>query len=490
MKLWQSYVQMLVPISLQQHFSQDFPVTTITDDSRKILPGSVFCAIKGAESDGHRFIDAAIAAGAQAVIIGNADYMRSDVNCILVNNAYAAYAMTAEHFFDYPASTMRVCAVTGTNGKTTTVFLLHHILSMTGNRCGLVSTVKYSTGNREFPASRTTPGAYELQALFAEMRAEKCQYALMEASSHGLDQRRIGTTRFEIGIFTNLTGDHLDYHGDMENYYLAKKLLFSTYTTGYGIINIDDPYGARLAKELKENNTPTIITSGFTDTADYRITNAYTDASGATFELINKHCSLKVKSPLAGKHNIYNLTSALIAAELLGISQGKYLAALEKNFSVPGRLEHYHLKNGADVYVDYAHTDDALRNVLQSLRDLCPQRLTVVFGCGGNRDRSKRPRMAAVAAELADRIIITSDNPRYEDPRTIIADILKGLPAHADYTVEPDRETAIRLALTESASGDIVLIAGKGHETYQEINGELFEFDDAGLVRLTEKYSS
>lgn len=484
MKLWQSYAQMLAPIARQQHFTQDFPVATITDDSRKVLPGSVFCAIKGAKSDGHRFIDAAVSAGARAVIIDNADSMREDVNCILVNNAYAAYAMTAEHFFDYPASAMRVCGVTGTNGKTTTVFLLHHILSLAGNRCGLVSTVKYSTGSRELPAARTTPGAYELQALFAEMRVEKCQYALMEASSHGLDQQRIGTTRFEIGIFTNLTGDHLDYHGNMENYYQAKKLLFTACATRYGIINIDDPYGARMARELKESNTLPIVTSGFADTADYRIANASTNAAGAVFELIHKDRSLKIKSPLAGKHNIYNLTSALIAAELLSIPTEKFLPALERNFSVPGRLEHYRLENGADAYVDYAHTDDALRNVLQSLRDLCPQRLTVVFGCGGDRDRGKRPRMAAVAAELADRIIITSDNPRSEDPRTIIDDILKGLPSHADYTVEADRETAIRLALTESASGDIVLIAGKGHETYQEINGELFEFDDAGLVRL------
>ncbi len=481
MKNWKSYVEILSNLVIKENFVADFPVHNVTSDSRKVLPHTVFTAIKGSQSDGHNYIEAATKAGAGAIIVSDEAAMTTDFNCLLVKDSYAVHALMSEHFFDYPASKMNMAGITGTNGKTTIAFLLHHIISKCGHKCGLLSTIKYDTGKDISSASRTTPEANEMQRMFAEMVDNGCQYAVMEVSSHGLDQQRIADTKFMASVFTNLTGDHLDYHGDMENYYQAKKLLFTQYTSGTAVINTDDPYGHRLAEELK--NTVKVLTFGHNDSANVHITDISLSSSGVEFELTCNKEFYRVNSPLPGVHNISNLTAALSAADVLGIPFKNAIESIEASFRVPGRLEHYPSSNGFDVYVDYAHTDDALTNVLSALKPLCSGFLTVVFGCGGERDRTKRARMGAAAALLADKLIITSDNPRSEDPGKIIEEIVAGIPDLNDYQTEPDRKTAINLALSEAGPGDIVLIAGKGHENYQEINGQFLHFDDAEIVR-------
>ncbi len=481
MKNWKSYVEILSRLVIREYFVADFPVNHITSDSRKVLPNTVFTAIKGSCSDGHKFIENAIKSGAGAIIVSSEAAIRPDFNCLLVKDSYAAHALMSEHFFDSPALKMKMAGITGTNGKTTIAFLLHHIISGCGNNCGLLSTIKYDTGKNISEASRTTPEAYEMQRMFAEMVDNNCKYAVMEVSSHGLDQQRIADTRFTASIFTNLTGDHLDYHGDMESYYQAKKLLFTQYTTGTAIINIDDPYGQRLSEELK--GIVKVVTFGHCNAANIYIEDRVLTSRGAEFDITHTGNRYRVKSPLPGAHNISNLTAAIAAVKTLEIPIEKAIESIDGSFHVPGRLEQYSSPVGFNVYVDYAHTDDALSNVLKALKPLCKNRLVVVFGCGGDRDSSKRPRMGTVAAALADRIIVTSDNPRSEDPQKIIAEICAGISEGKDCITEPDRKKAINRAISEAAPGDTILIAGKGHESYQEINGQFQHFDDAEIVR-------
>ncbi len=454
-------------------------INDVTNDSRSVGRGFIFVAIKGAKADGHRFIQAAVNAGAAAVICSDPKAFVPGVNCVAVRDDYVAYALLAECHFGRPADRMAMVGITGTNGKTTTAYLLHRMITACGGRCGLISTVKYQYGKLEIAASRTTPEAYELQHLFALMANHDCRYAVMEVSSHGLDQRRTANTRFAVSIFSNLTGDHLDYHETMENYYQAKKALFSELTSGVAVINADDPYGHRLAGELSGVK---VVTYGQNAGCDYRIESMTLSARESVYVLnINGH-AMVIHSSLPGEHNVYNLTSAIAAADALGLDRETSISAVAGDFKVPGRLEFYPTPSGASVYIDYAHTDDALRRVIDALRPICRKRLTVVFGCGGDRDKTKRPRMGKAAA-AGDRVIITSDNPRSEDPAVIINDILPGLPPGCDHVVEPDRRKALRLALAGAADGDIILVAGKGHETYQEINGTFHDFSDAAVIR-------
>lgn len=476
-----SYARLLGLNVLKHNIIDDFPVTGVGNDSRAISPGMIFAAIKGASSDGHRFIDQAISAGANAVIVGQPEAFREDINCLLVSDSYQAYALMCEHFYGFPASRMINIAVTGTNGKTTTAFILHHLISAAGHSCGMISTVKYLYGNNPLPAPRTTPEAAELQQLFSGMSAARCSHCVMECSSHGLHQYRLASTIFAAAIFTNLTGDHLDYHGDMENYYQSKKLLFTRHTNRLSatVINTDDPYGQRLADELDAAGHPYVIHLGQGSKCHYRIAEASLSAGGSSFSLITSVSTRRFHSPLPGWHNIHNYAGAIAAADAIGIPVPEYL----NDFSVPGRLERHHSAKGFDVYVDYAHTDDALIRVLQALRPLCQKRLITVFGCGGDRDRSKRPRMGAAAESASDLVIVTSDNPRSEDPIAIINDITRGIDKRSGLIIEPDREKAIALAIGQAGHGDIVLIAGKGHEDYQEIAGRKLPFSDSDTVR-------
>ncbi len=476
----QSYLDAIAPLITQsQIISPDCPINDVTNDSRRAGPGFLFVAIKGAQADGHRFIPAAVNAGVSTIVCSDVNAFVPGINCIAVKDAYVAYALLCECCFDYPAAKMRMIGITGTNGKTTTAYLLHRMITAGSQRCGLISTVKYQYGKLEIAASRTTPEAYELQHLFALMYNHGCGFAVMEVSSHGLDQRRTANTRFAVSIFSNLTGDHLDYHETMENYYQAKRRLFSELTSETAVINIDDAFGRRLAEELTGVKT---VTYGKSPDCDYRIESMSLSAQESIFMLNVKGHGMVIHSGLPGEHNVYNLTSAIAAADALGLDRETSISAVAGDFKVPGRLEFYPSPSGASVYVDYAHTDDALRRVIDALRPICRKRLTVVFGCGGNRDKTKRPRMAKAAAK-GDRVIITSDNPRNEDPSAIINDILPGLPAGCDYQVEPDRRQALQLALADAGEGDIILVAGKGHETYQEINGTFHDFSDVNVIQ-------
>ncbi len=441
----------------------------VTNDSRQVKPGFAFIAIPGAQIDGHDFIAQAIQNGAIAIVCSRDIPLPENICAVKVPDAYLAYALMCEHFYGFPASKFKLHCITGTNGKTTSAYLLREILSAVGHSCGLISTIKYAFGAYECEAARTTPAADELQLLFRQMADSGCTDVVMEASSHGLSQHRFGHPDIDIALFTNLTQDHLDYHLTMENYFQAKKTLFTDYNAKHKIVNIDDPYGARLAAEV-----PGVTTFGTSPDAHFRISDIGLNASGGTFRLNNE----PIECHLPGAHNIYNLTGVLAAAERKGIPALK-AAGFASNIRVDGRLEHFEI-NGAHFYVDYAHTPDALESVLKLLKKIVSGRLITVFGCGGHRDRGKRPLMGEIAARLSDLVIVTSDNPRDEDPADIINDILKGCP---DAMTEPDRGKAIEQAVKLSRPADIILIAGKGHENYQESNGLKIHFDDREELR-------
>ncbi len=479
MKLLTEYAAAMHTITLAANIpNSDVPVTGIAHHSGKVVPGNIFVAISGTRTDGHNYIDDAVAHGACAVVYSWDNALsNSDVAGIKVTDSYLAYALLCECFRDFPARKLQLHGITGTNGKTTTAYLLEHIFRFSEKACGLISTIECRCAKTKLSGSGgTTPEACELQQLFATMLQQGCNRVVMEVSSHGLDQYRPGGTRFKTAIFTNLTGDHLDYHRHMENYFLAKKRLFTEYLAvdGYAIINIDDPYGKRLAAECHKQKT---ITFGRKPEADAVIDSISTGSDGSYFKLYLHGDCHKVHTNLIGEHNVYNLTGALCAAIAVGIVPEHAINALRYNVTVPGRLEHIRA-NTIDFFIDYAHTDDALRNVLSILRLLPGNRIIVVFGCGGNRDRSKRPRMGAVAAAFADIVILTSDNPRDEAPEAIIAEIKAGITDSCTCLIEPDRRTAIARAIEQAKPGDIVLIAGKGHETTQERYGKFTEFSD------------
>ena len=342
----------------------------------------------------------------------------------------------------------------------------------------MISTVEYRDGKTRCPSVNTTPGVARVYELLAAMRNNGLRAAAMELSSHALDQRRTAGLKLSVGIFTNLTGDHLDYHGDMERYYQAKKRMFTELLSpdGTAVVNADDAYGRRLASELK--GIRRLETFGVRGGAKWRIMNIRLFVDHAEFMLASRERAFDICSNLIGAHNVYNLTGAVLAALVLGTAPAALDRALREPVVVPGRLEVFRRSDGAAFYVDYAHTDDALKNVLSALRQLTGGRLIVVFGAGGDRDRSKRPRMGKVAAEIADVLIVTSDNPRHESPEAIIAEVVSGIPSDAVYEVEPDRRAAIERAFRIAGPGDRVLVAGKGHEDYQEIAGVKHHFSD------------
>ena len=481
MKPLSAYLAAISPLSVSERTVSNPPISGVSNDSRKIRPASIFVAIRGAKQDGHEHIAAALKAGAAAIVYSApaVDSQLGGLNHIRVSDAYHAYANLVECFFDRPAQSFRLTGITGTNGKTTTAFILRQMLAASASRCGLISTVLYSSGDAVREADRTTPEAHELQELFAEMRAAHCSDVVMEVSSHGLDQHRTANARFAAAVFSNLSGDHLDYHKTMEAYYQAKRRLFTESLTenGAAVINIEDPYGRRLASELPEKLR--LLSYGYAEDCAVRISGLSQSPAGLEFKLrLPSGSEATVKSGLIGEHNAFNLAAAAGAAAGLGMPDDAIFSGLCQPLNVPGRLERIPAARNISVFVDYAHTDDALHRVLMSLRKLATKRIITVFGCGGDRDKTKRPRMALAAAELSDLSVITSDNPRSEDPLAIIAEIERGLPAGAAHLSIADRRTAIEAALAEAQDSDIVLIAGKGHETYQELKGVKNHFDD------------
>ncbi len=488
------------------HLLQDLPVTqvngsvdpdiqSLTDDSRAVKPGSLFIARPGTHADGRRFVDDAIAKGAVAILGDESMELlephRESVALARTANPALAAALVAERFFGSPTRQLSVLGVTGTNGKTTIAYFLQQFLRRAGHRCGLLGTVEVDDGAGRTPSSLTTPGAVELAGLFARMVANGCDHAAMEVSSHALHQGRVAAIRFSCGIFTNLTGDHLDYHGTMEKYAAAKAMLFESLDSGaFAIINTDDPWAHRMIAALHPGVR--VLRCSLDDpNAECLATIDDVSLEAMRVRFRGPWGEFTVGLPLVGRHNAINALEAAAAAWTCGVSATHLAQTLEQCEAPPGRLQPVAMQAGGDagysVLVDYAHTDDALLNVLTSLRPVVPVggALRVVFGCGGDRDRTKRPRMAAVACDHADQVIVTSDNPRTEDPHAIVEDILKGVPAASKgkVHVEVDRAAAIAWAVDQAAPGDIVLIAGKGHEDYQIVGTEKRSFDDRLVAR-------
>ena len=462
----------------------DREISAIAFDSRRVKPGSLFVALRGEKVDGSQFVEQAIAAGAEAVVSEAAEFRTRATN-VIVADARIALADLAAAFYQHPARALKIAGVTGTNGKTTTAFLLKHICEATMHRCGLIGTVRYEVGDRILPAARTTPESLELHELLWQMRSAGCKAVAMEVSSHALMQERVRGVEFDAAIFTNLTQDHLDYHKTMDAYFEAKVRLFSglaaqTKKKGKAVINIDDRYGAQLATRFGKEIP--VITYGLGALADFRASNVRIDFSGTSYQLDAGGKSYLVRLPQIGQFNVYNSLAAIAGAHVLGVDVRSGVLALANANAVPGRLEAVPAQRKFRVFVDYAHTDDALQNVIKTCRELNPARLIVVFGCGGNRDKGKRPRMGAVVNQHADFSIVTSDNPRKEDPLAIIEDIKPGM-TRGNYEVIVDRKEAIFKAIAMAEPRDIILIAGKGHETYQEFADYTAPFDDVAVAR-------
>jgi UDP-N-acetylmuramoyl-L-alanyl-D-glutamate--2,6-diaminopimelate ligase len=456
--------------------SAEREITGLAYDSRKVRPGTLFAALRGEKVDGGAYMEQAIAAGAIAALGENVE-ADSRITAVKVPHARAALAEVAAAFYQQPAQRLKMLGVTGTNGKTTTTFLIKHILEKELLRCGLIGTVRYEVGERILPAARTTPESLDVHELLSQMRNAGCKAAVMEVSSHALAQDRVRCIEWDCAVFTNLTQDHLDYHGTMEKYFEAKSLLFTGLTAqkkkATAVINADDRYGAKLIPLCQ---VP-VLTYGLGVRADFRASEVKTDFSGTSYQLDARGKSFLVRLPLIGRFNVYNSLAAIAAAASIGIEVRNAVVALANAPHVPGRLEAAPVKRQFRVFIDYAHTDDALINVMKTLRELSPRRLIVVFGCGGNRDKAKRPKMGAAVDQLADWSIITSDNPRKEEPEAIIEDIRKGYRG-SNYEVIVERREAIFKAIAMAQPRDIVLLAGKGHEAYQEFADHTVPFDD------------
>src|SRR6266446_5357544 len=465
--------------------SVDRPVENIAYDSRRVQRHTMFVALRGEKTDGHQFIGQAIDKGA-SVIVAEREQKDPRVTCLVVGNTRTALADFSATLYGHPARKLKLAAVTGTNGKTTTTFLIKHICENAGLRCGIVGTVRYESGERVLPAIRTTPESLDLQELLAQIASAGCKAAAMEVSSHALAQDRTRGLEWDVAVFTNLTQDHLDFHGTMDNYFEAKAKLFAALATQkrkrkpFAIVNIDDRYGRRLLDKIDKRVA--VVTYGVGTGADFRASNYRGEFSGTCYQLDAQGKSYLVRLPLIGRFNVGNSVAALAAANALGINLRNAVLSLAKAPQVPGRLELVPARRQFQVFVDYAHTPDALGNVLKTLRELEPQRLIAVFGCGGDRDRQKRPLMAEMADRLADYSIITSDNPRKEDPGAIIAEVEKGFRSNR-YEKIVDRTQAIDRAVALARPRDIILIAGKGHENYQEFGDYTIPFDDIQFAR-------
>jgi UDP-N-acetylmuramoyl-L-alanyl-D-glutamate--2,6-diaminopimelate ligase len=463
----------------------DRPVESIAYDSRRVQRNGLFVAIRGEKVDGHEFIGQAVEKGA-SVIVADREEKHLRATCVVVEDTRTSLADLSAIFYGRPAQRLKLAAVTGTNGKTTTSFLIKHICEKAGLRCGLIGTVRYEIGERVLPAIRTTPESLDLQELLAQVVNAGCRAAAMEVSSHALAQNRTRGLEWNVAVFTNLTQDHLDFHGTMESYFESKAKLFTQLgqqenkRKPAAVVNIDDRYGQQLLDKI--DKSVAIVTYGMSARADFRASNYRVEFSGTSYQLDAGGKSYLVRVPLIGRFNVANSVAALAAANGLGVDLRAAVLSLGKSPQIPGRLEMVPAKRQFQVFVDYAHTPDALANVLKTLRELQPQRLIVVFGCGGDRDRQKRPLMGEMVDRHADYAIITSDNPRKEDPSAIIAATEKGFRStHFEKIV--DRMEAINRAIRLAQPRDIVLIAGKGHENYQEFADHTVPFDDIQVAR-------
>ncbi len=451
-------------------------VEFVAQDSRRVIKNTVFVCAKGTQTDGHKYAQSALDSGAVCIVT---EYKLGLENEVVVENGRKAYAILCRNYFDNPASKLKLTAVTGTNGKSTVTTVLKQILEQTGNKVGLIGTIHAQIDNMEVPAKYTTPEAWDLNALLARMATAGCNHVVMEASSQALDQLRLYGVHFDVGVFTNLTQDHLDYHKTFENYYNAKKSLFEQVDTA--VVNIDDEWGKRLITEIEVNNKITVSCNN--DDADYTAHNIKLSAAGVKFEMVGTGEIQRVEFPMPGSFSVSNALVATAAAVALGSNLKNSADALKYSKGVCGRAEVlYH--NDFTVLCDFAHTDDAVAQVLSSIAPFVEGRLVVLFGCAGERDAKKRPLMAEAVVKYADYTVLTSDNPRKEDPYNIISDVEPTLKkCKKPYIVEVERRTALKKALELLKKDDVLVLCGKGHEDYQAVDGVTVYLDEHKIVR-------
>lgn len=464
-------------------------VTGISYHSGRVQAGELFAALPGTKRDGREFIPAALAAKAGALLVAAAPEKSWPVPVVVAPRVRLALGQLAERFYGHPSRRLALVGITGTNGKTTLTYLLAAMARAGGAHPGVIGTISSQWGDTTVPAEQTTPESVDLVRLLARMAEDGVTHVFAEVSSHALDQQRVAGLHFAAGVFTNLTQDHLDYHHDMESYFAAKRRLFTEVLAGIwewegghlvprpAVINLDDPYGQRLAREV-----PQVISYGIkSPDAAYRAEQIEVGLEGIGFQLVGPEGRLRLASPLLGRHNVLNLLAAAAAGRALGFSWEAVREGAADLRRVPGRLEAVRNNRGITVLVDYAHTPDALQNAISASRELTRGRLITVFGCGGDRDRGKRPQMGRIATEASDWVILTSDNPRTEPAEAIIREIAAGI-TKTNYQVEPDRRRAIQLALASARPGDLVLVAGKGHEDYQILGTRKIHFDDREVL--------
>jgi UDP-N-acetylmuramoyl-L-alanyl-D-glutamate--2,6-diaminopimelate ligase len=465
--------------------AENLEIRQVACDSRKVQPLALFFALHGAKADGNTFIRDAVSRGAAAIVSEETApaAIPASVVWVQVREARKALAVSAANFFGHPAKALQLVAVTGTNGKTTTTSLVDAIVKASGAKTGLFGTIAYHTPLRDYPAPNTTPESVDLQGFLAEIRDAGGRFAVLEASSHSLALDRLWGCHFAAAVFTNLTREHMDYHKTFEDYFAAKKRLFEG--TGAGVpevavVNTDDEYGKQLSGLAKKT-----LSYGLDSEADITTKKFQLTFNGLAFTAQTPDGKVHVASPLVGRINVYNILAAIGAAQALGLSTEIIETGIRSLESVSGRFQRIDLGQPYFVVVDYAHTDDALENLIRTARELNPKgRIITLFGCGGGKDRTKRPVMGEVTGRLSDLTILSSDNPRTEDPLKIISDIIVGLQKTAGkYLIEPDREKAIGVAMDEARAGDIVLLAGKGHENYQILADQTLEFDDRDMAR-------
>jgi UDP-N-acetylmuramoyl-L-alanyl-D-glutamate--2,6-diaminopimelate ligase len=461
------------------------PVRRLTADSRQVAPKTLFVALRGVRTDGHHFLGDALDRGATVLVVEEFPValqervQQAGCTVVKVPNSRQAFGLLASAYYGHPGRHLRLIGITGTNGKTTTSYIIESILQAAGKAVGVIGTVSYRIGTATLPASHTTPDALELHHLLAQMVEANLDYTVMEVSSHALDQERVWGCRFEAAVFTNLSRDHYDYHGTAEAYFAAKARLFQDLPSVWHILNLDDAYGQRLLHMSRAR----LLTYGLEGEATCKPSAVQHGLDGIRFTLSTTKGQLEITSPLVGRHNVYNLLAGIAVAIALDIDAGAITQGIAQLHRVPGRLERVDGGQDFAVFVDYAHTPDALEQVLQLVRAETTGRLITVFGCGGDRDPGKRPLMGQVATRLSDYTIITSDNPRTEDPQRIIDEIITGVQSTADYVALPDRQEAIAHAIAMAQPWDTVVIAGKGHEDYQILGQTRRHFDDCEVAQ-------
>lgn len=464
--------------------SKELDITGVCSNSKLVAPGNLFIARKGKAEDGSVYIPEAISAGAVAILTDIYDpLMDKEVTQIICEDTTLMEGMIASQYYEFPCDELFLVGITGTNGKTTTSFLVKHLLDHLGSPCGLIGTIEYIIGQHRYQATRTTPDAPTNQKMLREMVKQGCTSGIMEVTSHALDQNRVDFIDFDVAIFTNLTVDHMDYHHSMEKYSEAKNKLFRMLnpkkkkvhiTPKTAIVNIDSPWHQQMIAGCAAK----VITYGLSPFADLTVTDVKLTSDGTSCVLKYREQSVPLNFPLVGKFNLQNCLAAVAVGLVKKIPLEKIAETLESAPTVPGRLEAVPNTLGLKIYVDFAHSPDALQNVLETLGEFKVGRLIVVFGCGGNRDATKRPKMAKVCEQLADLVVVTTDNPRNEDPQEILREVVAGFEHPENHLVEPDRYLAIEKAIENAAPEDVILIAGKGHEPYQIFAHQTVEFDD------------